>query len=116
MRDIAKIGFITSLISYGVFALADYLRPGFVSFTFSVHWFLLFLIVFGVWWSIYDDQMSSSKVGTIVAWPIKIALGMLLFVIIWQEGEVFGDLRVFLALIGLLIPFFIPLLLRHRED
>ena len=48
---ISKIGFYTSLVSYLVFWLADVVRPGFVTRYFSVHLFLVPLLLFGIVWT-----------------------------------------------------------------
>ena len=46
---IARTGFVTSVISYAIFWIADIIHPGFVSDYFSVHIFLLAAIAFAGW-------------------------------------------------------------------
>lgn len=103
MKDlIIKTAFLTSFVSYGFFLLCEYLRPGFVSYVFSVHLILIPAIVFGIWWAnvaIEPKDRSSLWTG------FKILAGLLLMIILWREGAVFGDMRIFICLIGLALPF-----------
>ncbi len=55
---IAETGFFTSLLSYVLFWTLDVLRPGFVARFFSVHVFLVGLIVFGVWWGAVVEEYT----------------------------------------------------------
>jgi hypothetical protein len=101
-HSIAKTAFLTSLISYGVFLLFEYLRPGFVQYVFSVHWFLVVIIGTGVWWAlIAQEQKSRNKLWRLV----QLIVGLLLMIIMLREGEVFGDFRIIMALVGLVLPF-----------
>jgi len=106
--NVAKTGFLTSLTSYAVFMLADYARPGFVSYVFSVHWFLLSALIFGIWWSFtynesQDDQIViGSLVGGLFA---KIVLSVVIFIIFWRVGQGFQDMRGFLALSSASLPW-----------
>ncbi|MDP2631799.1 MAG: hypothetical protein Q8P30_03485 [Candidatus Uhrbacteria bacterium] len=110
MSRIAKTGFYTSLIAYVVFALADYWRPGFVSYVFSVHWFLLVSLVFGVMWTLsyrsadVEDE-ETGKLRMITATLLRSVVGISLLIIVWREGEVFGDFRIFLALVAFALPW-----------
>ena len=100
--NIAKTAFLTSLISYGVFLLFEYLRPGFVSFVFSVHLFLIPIIACGIWLAIVaQDQKSRNTLWRLV----QLIIGLLLMIILLREGEVFGDFRILMALVGLVLPF-----------
>ncbi|HAL50398.1 MAG: hypothetical protein UU40_C0003G0047 [Candidatus Uhrbacteria bacterium GW2011_GWD2_41_121] len=103
MKDvIAKTGFLVSVISYGFFLLCEYLRPGFVSYVFSVHLILIPAIVFGIWWA----QVAIERKGRSLMWIVfKIFVGLLLMIILWREGTTFGDFRIFISLIGLALPF-----------
>jgi len=114
MNKIAKTGFYISIISYFAFAFFDYLRPGFVSYVFSVHWFLLAAIIFGIIWaSNLISEKNQGIIKRIIIEMSKFIIGVILFVIIWREGEVFGDFRILLALIGFLIPWISMKLLRE---
>lgn len=115
MRSIAQTGFFVSILSYALFAVADYWRPGFVSYHFSVHWWLLAVIIFGGWWAKYSLESDKIDPSRLIAWPIKLATGALLFVILWEEGGVFGDFRIVLALVGLLLPWLVAMLLSKKE-
>ena len=88
---IAKTAFLTGLISYGVFLLFEYLRPGFVQYVFSVHWFLLAVIGTGIWLAVVaKDQKSTNKLWRLV----QLIVGLLLMIVMLREGEVFGDFRI----------------------
>ncbi len=109
--QIAKTGFLTSLVSYVTFWLFDTIRSGFVARYFSVHIFLFFSLVFGYWWSIsvrtYQDR---PKIQLLVA----VAFGIFLSMIIWLTGEGLGTNRFFVSLLGLIIPLFFLGLLRSK--
>lgn len=110
MKDlIIKTAFLTSFVSYGFFLLCEYLRPGFVSYVFSVHLFIIPIIIFGVWWSVVTKEQSDRSLIWI---GFKIFVGLLLMIILWREGAVFGDMRIFICLIGLALPF----VLTHKSD
>lgn len=113
MNRIARTGFIVSLLSFGLFAIADYTRPGFVSYVFSVYWFLFAALVFGIWWALLDDASETSK---LFAWPVKVAIGVALLALFWKEGGAFGDFRALLALVGLVLPWIVPVVLRGTPD
>ena len=107
MRQIYATAFITSLLSYGIFALAEYTRPGFVSYNFSLHWFLLLALLFGVLWSFSIKGQERSELSSFVGIGLKVLLSVILFVLVWKEGVVFNDLRIFLALVAASLPWMI---------
>lgn len=109
--EIAKTAFLTSVISYGVFLLFEYLRPGFVQNVFSVHWFLVLIIATGIWYSfISQKQECRCRVWQ----AAHLLIGLLLMIILWREGEVFGDFRIFMAIAGLILPMAVARLLRSN--
>lgn len=112
MTRVFRTGFLVSCLSYGLFALADYLRPGFVSYVFSVHWFLLAAMVFGVAWAMTADTRAERSVA---AWPMRIGIAALLFTLFWTEGSVFGDMRILFALTGSAAPLVAPFLLASDD-
>jgi hypothetical protein len=73
-----------------------------VSFVFSAHIFLIPIFIFGIWLSLIDMQIKNH---TIRISMIQILVGILLMTMFWREGEIFGDLRVFIAIIGFVLPF-----------
>jgi hypothetical protein len=107
MKKIFATAFITSLTSYGIFALAEYTRPGFVSYHFSLHWFLLLTIVFAVAWVLSMGEDEESVLPGFVGIIAKVILSILLFVLVWKEGLVFNDFRIFLALVAAMLPWMI---------
>jgi len=115
--SIAKITFLTSLISYGVFLLFEYLRPGFVSFVFSIHWFLIVIVGCGIWLCRSEALQSEGRWVGVYQKEVKgrfeeiggrlmmLIIGLLLMIILLREGEVFGDFRILIGLAGLVLPF-----------
>ncbi len=122
MKRIASTAFYVSLASYFIFALADYVRPGFVSYVFSVHWFLLTAIVSGAWLMLCPHFPSgeagpgsaglptSHFLGRATAQLTRAMVGLALLIVFWQEGEVFGDFQIFIACTA----FFLPWLISYK--
>jgi hypothetical protein len=50
IEPFGKTLFLTTLVSLIFFLILDLVWPGFVSKTFSVHWFLLAAIISGIFW------------------------------------------------------------------
>lgn len=116
MRNVLKTVFHTSVLSYAIFFVADELRPGFVSATFSVHWFLLVAIVSGVLWAMAHDREASERfVGRMWRWAWQVVFGVLLGAIIWKHGSSFGDLRIFVTLVGFFVPMLVIKLLTYER-
>lgn len=106
MNALAKTGFFVSVISYVFFLFADYARPGFVSSVFSVHVFLIPVIVFGIWFALSErDVANVSKLSIVSGVLIRCLLSVMLATIFWTEGEVFGDFRLVLAIVVFLLPW-----------
>lgn len=99
MKEIMKTGFLTAFISYIVFLLAEFLRPGFVSFIFSVHWFLLAMLIFGALTTFWP-RASRFKPADLRLRPVLLALavGLILGIMVWRSGAAFGDWRIFVTL------------------
>ncbi len=111
---ITRTTFLTTLASYLMFLLAEYFRPGFVSFIFSVHWFLLPLFVFALLWMRFDS--ANMKTPRVIKFVLFIITSLLLFILVWRETEVLADARVFLALIAALTPWIIERLLSAEKE
>ena len=105
MKTLLHTAFFTAFVSYGVFAFADYVRPGFVSYQFSVHWLLLAAVVFGVLSVVLRPSMGAGKSGRLFTYVTQLMLSCALFFLVWSEGAVFGDARIFLALVAMLLPW-----------
>jgi len=116
MNAIAKTAFHTSLLSYVLFLLADYVRPGFVSYVFSVHWFLLAAVVTGILWAGRSFEQKEERLfATAWRWCWQLFFGCVLAMLVWQNGDVFGDLRIFITLVGFLIPWMVMRALQSIE-
>ena len=116
MTNILKTAFHTSALSYVIFFLADILRPGFVSATFSVHWLLLAAIVSGMLFAIISDEhQRESFFGRVWRWLWQCVFAVVLAVLVWEGLEEVGDLRIFVALVGFCVPWIVPKLLTYER-
>lgn len=104
MKSIIKTAFFVSLLSYGCFALADYVRPGFVSYVFSAHLFLIPTLILGIWLGFMEDEIPHSTFYLLPS-TFKSLLSLILFILLWREGTVFGDFRLVIAACGLFLPW-----------
>lgn len=109
---LTRTAFYTALIGYLLFALLEYAVPGFVSFNFSVHLFGLFVLLFGVAWAGLANRAESSTIGTVLAG----FTGVVMAVVVWQEGEAYGDFRPLLALGVLFLPWLSRRLLSIKDN
>jgi|GEM_PF-1576158 len=112
---IAKTGFYSSFIGYLIFILAEYARHGFVSFIFSPHLFLIAILVFGLWWGL-EGNYQTNKFSGLFSWLGLLLASLILFIIVWKEGEVFGDSRVIAALIAFCLPAIVYKLLSSFDE
>lgn len=110
-----KTGYLTFLASYILFILADFWRPGFVSWVFSVHWLLLAAVIFGVLWA-WSSEINETRQNRLLGILLKLSLGVILLIVLWREGGVFGDFRIILALIGFFLPWLLPALLSANSE
>ncbi|MBU0646225.1 hypothetical protein KJ611_01960 [Patescibacteria group bacterium] len=98
---LAKTGFLTSLISYLLFALAEVLRPGFASRYFSIHLFLLAAIIFGFWWA---GRLKDFNDHWLIQHVCAIIFGVVLFVLTWRLGAGFAEYRILMSLLAAAAP------------
>ena len=107
MKDVLRTAFHMSTLSYVVFFLADYVRPGFVSYTFSAHWFLLSTIVFGIFYTLTSPFAEGEEGYLTKSWRFmwRFVFGVVIALIVWQNGDLFGDLRIFVTLVGFFVPW-----------
>lgn len=101
---ILRTAFFTALFSYLGFGLIEYIEPGFTSFVFSVHLIGLLALVLGVAW-MHSSSLAvhSSSLASLIT---SLAIGIVLAIVVWREGEVFGDFRLLLALGCFVLPWF----------
>jgi len=98
------------VISYSIFLVAEYLRPGFVSFVGSVHWWALpiavcFLILLS---GPAEMQQNSSWLGTV-------SLSILFTFVVLFEGAIFEDFFLLVLFGAASLPIFLRLLLNQEE-
>jgi len=109
--QIASTGFLVSLISYGGFWGLDLLRPGFVARFFSVHIFLIGILVFGIWWGevmeVYTDRPWLQKFITLFC-------ACLFGYVTWNMGGLFGGWRAVIAFFCFCIPLLSRRLLLYK--
>ena len=110
-EPIARTGFLTCLASYMFFWSLDLLRPGFVARYFSVHIFLLGVIIFGIWWaSVVDRYVDHQR----IQWSLSALFGIFLSVIVWKLGGAFGLGRGIVSLIALFVPMLVLRLVKYK--
>ncbi|MFH1142127.1 MAG: hypothetical protein ABIH67_04145 [Candidatus Uhrbacteria bacterium] len=109
---IAKTGFYTSLISYLVFLLAEYIKPGFVSNYMSVHWFLLATIVFAIWWG---SQVKTAHDRASVQYIVSGLFGLVLAILVWQVGSELHEFRILSLILALTLPIVVLGVLRSSK-
>lgn len=95
--------FLTSVFSYVGFAFIDYVEPGVVSDVMSVHLWLLPIIVSGIFWALRAKNVESPSRG--YEGPLAaFLLGLVLGIVFWHNGNMFGDFRLLLALSTAALP------------
>lgn len=110
-ESVSKTGFLTSLTSYALFWLMDLLQPGFVARYFSVHIFLLGIIIFGIWWStVVKEYTDRPKLQLLIAY----AFGFILSVITWNLSKELGMIRGIIVLVAFTIPLFILKIIKGK--
>lgn len=90
----AALGYRVSLLTYLFLLLLDTLRPLFVSSVFSVHLLLIPVAYFAWRWSLEKHAKHHSVLDGV----FLVTFGLVAGIAVWAYGEVFGDLRLFLAL------------------
>jgi len=90
-------GFIIAIISYLIFSVVEYLYPGFVVNSFSLQWFWIFIIGFGLISILKDQKKDYSNIVSIV---VSSFLSASIFFLVWSESGVFNDFRLPLSIAG----------------
>jgi hypothetical protein len=109
--SIACTGFFVSLLSYVFFWMVDLVRPGFVARFFSVHIFLLGVIVFGVWWgAVIEEYSDRPRIQQIMA----MVFGFLFAIITWNLGSAFGGWRLIVSAVVFFVPLLVLRLIRYK--
>lgn len=93
-----RTAFLTALLSYLGFLVIEYLEPGFMSNSFSVHVIGALAVVLGMLW--YPSAEREQNVGKLV----PLVLGLAAALIVWNEGTMFGDFRALLTVGVLVLP------------
>ncbi len=100
--SISRFGFIVTLLVYLGLLFAEYLRPGFVSNAMNAHVLWVVIVGFGVYDLVVDSRLIEEKRSRVSTLGSIIA-GVLLALIVWHLGAIFGDMRLFFALaVGIL--------------
>ncbi len=102
--------FKVSLLSYLVFLIAEYARPGFVSFVASVHWWVVPIAISFVV-LLYLPSDASSGPG----WFETGLLSALFFFVVLLEGAIFEDFFLLFLSGVVLLPILLKLLLNQEE-
>lgn len=114
MSAVFRTGYLVSFASFIVFFVLEWLRPGFVTHVFSVHWFLFSAVVFGVLWM---RSLSSTPVTRFQAPAILgVSLLSILFAVFaWVNGQPFEDLRLLVTLAAFMVPWVVFGLLKPKR-
>lgn len=108
---LARTGFFVSLASYALFWFLDLIHPGFVARFFSVHLFLLGMIVFGIWWgSVVEEYTDRPQ----IQYATLALCGMFCAVLTWNLGEIFGGWKVIVSAVALVVPMLVLRLLKYK--
>ncbi len=110
-EPIARTGFLVSLASYLFFWLLDVAHPGFVARYFSVHIFLLGVILFGIWWAVVVEEYVDHHQ---IQFAFAVVFGILVSVLVWNIGSSFGVARGIVSLLALLVPVLVLRLVRYK--
>ncbi len=106
--SIFRFGFLVTFIAYIAFLFAEYLRPGFVSSAMNVHALWIIMIGWIVVEVVYNQKHrlsgeTSKNTSLNISRFTMLIAGLILVLIAWHIGSVFGDARLFFALaIGIL--------------
>jgi len=118
--SIPRFGFLAALIAYLALLCAEYLRPGFVSNAMNAH--VLWVVMVGTvlveriersadYRLERNERQSDQNVTRSIRSSAAIThfalcvLGVLLTLITWHLGAIFGDMRLFFALAVGILPF-----------
>lgn len=99
-QRLLRTAFYSSLATYLVLLASEYKNPGFVSYVFSAHLVLLLGVIFG---TLY---MLTNPVPVNYRWYYlpALAIGLVLAIIVWREGEMFGEMRLLLSFGCIFLP------------
>jgi hypothetical protein len=108
MRNILRFAFSVSLATTLILAFIEWQVPGFVSFVFPFYWLIVVSIVLGALSTVAPSPSSSSpRVPTPSAgegggaWGgiATVLCALALALIVFEDGEVFGVMRIPLAVV-----------------
>lgn len=99
---VARVGLYSSLVSYVVFWVAELWRPGMVSRSFSVHLFLVAVLLFGAW--VISLKQDECKRG-FVAFVVTLFLSVACLMLTWICGEGFAEYRLLAAFFAFFLPW-----------
>ncbi len=101
--SISRFGFAIALAVYLGLLFAEYLRPGFVSNMMNAHLMWIVIGGFGICELVVDSPLAMEQKRSRISLLGSILAGILLALIIWHFGSLFGDMRLFFALaVGIL--------------
>lgn len=101
--SIPRFGLIVSFVAYLALLFAEYLRPGFVSNAMNAHVLWIAIIGFGAYELVVDSRSMTEEKASRLAFLGPAIAGILLALVVWHLGALFGDMRLFFALaVGIL--------------
>ncbi len=100
---IPRFAFLLSFTVYLTMLFAEYLRPGFVSTAMNAHALWIPMIGFGMWDIFSDSRLEKAQKRSFAFFISTLLIGIILSLITWHIGVVFGDFRLLFALaVGIL--------------
>lgn len=109
MKELLSFAWKVFFASWVGFLFLDFLRPGFVSQVFFVHWFLIAALACSgaslANTSLAMGSLPAGKAGKGGGRIGAILSGIVFAILVWRAGDAFGDLRIFLAILALVLPW-----------
>lgn len=103
--SIPRFGLIVSLVAYLGLLFAEYLRPGFVSNAMNAHVLWIAIVGFCAYEFVVDSQPMIEARRSRISHLASIVVGVVLALIVWHLGALFGDMRLFFTLTVGILPF-----------
>lgn len=102
LQSLTKTFFYTSSVTFLVYGLFEYIRPGFVSRYFPFHWLLLIVLISAIWWGKAEHDKKDNQMLLFILAATTSLTGA---VIVWQVSGDLKEYRLLVSCLTVLIPF-----------